>query len=318
MAITKINALALGSVAKVNSLLKASIAKINSLANVLFADSYAISKSINTSSDHSIAFTDTNDTFNFVEDEAWTISFWVKAGWNSSLNTNIHFIIGQEAGGPAYQLSDMIKMMYNESNNRLYFQYGNKTTSSNAKQKQVYWLFHTNSGSYATAYAAAGLGATYWSAANRGNVGDDDYTMITMTKAAADDAGSLTAYWNAATLGTSTEQKNEALAVGMDATGDRIWSLGSNGIHSGNDQLKCGNNTATVYNDLTIWNKELSSGEVSELYNSGTRLDATGHSAASNLIGYWKFEGNANASVGDDNFTIAGEESAIVAVGGGD
>ena len=315
MAISKINALALGSIAKVNSLIKASIAKVNSLVNVLFVDDYAVSRALTTGTDDSITITDDRDTFNFVEDEAWTISFWVKAGWDSSLNTNIHFIIGQEAGGPAYQLSDMIKMMYNESNNRLYFQYGNKTTSSNAKQKQVYWLFHSNSGSYATAYAAAGLGTTYWSAANRGNVGDNDFTMITMTKAAADDAGSLTAYWNASTLGTSTEQKNEALAVGMDATGDRIWSLGSNGIHSGNDQLKCGNNTATVYNDLTIWNKELSSGEVSELYNSGTRLDATGHSAASNLIGYWKFEGNANADVGDDNFTIAGEESAIVGAG---
>ena len=183
----------------------------------------------------------------------------------------------------------------------------------------MYWLFHTNSGSYATAYAAAGLGATYWSAANRGNVGDNDYTMITMTKAAADDAGSLTAYWNAATLGTSTEQKNEALAVAMDATGDRIWSLGSNGIHSGNDQLKCGNNTATVYNDLTIWNKELSSGEVSELYNSGTRLDATSHSVGGTLVGYWKFEGDASATVGSPlDFNIGGETSAIVAVGGGD
>ena len=318
MAISKINSLALGSVAKVNSLLKASMAKINSLVNVLFADDYAISKSINTSSDHSIAFTDTEDAYNFIEDEAWSISFWVRAGWNSSLNTNIHFIIGQEAGTPAYQLSDMIKIHYNESNNRLYYTYGNKTTSSNAKKKEVFWVFHSNTGTYATAYAAAGLGTTYWSASNRGNVGDNNFTMITMTKAAADDAGSFTAYWNASTLGTPTTQKNEALAVGMDETGNRLWSLGSNGIHSGNDQTKSGNDTATVYNDLTIWNKELTSGEVSELYNSGTRLDATGHSASSNLIGYWKFEGNGERTTGDVDFTINGEESAIVAVGGGD
>ena len=317
MAISKINSLDLVKVGKVISLLKASMAKINSLVNVLFADSYAVSKSINTSSDHSIAFTDTDDTFNFVEDEAWTISFWVRAGWNSSLNTNVHFIIGQKTSA-SYQLADMIKIHYNESNNRLYYTYGNKTTSSNAKQKKVFWLFHSNTGTYATAYAAAGLGTTYWAAANRGNVGDDDYTMITMTKAAADDAGSLTAYWNASTLGTPTTDKNEALAVGMSETNDRLWSLGSNGINTGNDQTKCGNNTATVYNDLTIWDKELTSGEVSELYNSGTRLNAQTHSAADNLIGYWKFEGDGTRTVGNDDFTITGEESGIVAVGGGD
>ena len=139
-----------------------------------------------------------------------------------------------------------------------------------------------------------------------------------MTKAAADDAGSFSGYWNASTLGTATLEKNETLAVAMDATGDRLWSLGSNGVHSGNDQTKCGNNTATVYNDLTIWDKELTSGEVSELYNSGTRLNAQTHSAADNLVGYWKFEGDGTATVGPADFTIAGEESAIVAVGGGD
>ena len=141
--------------------------------------------------------------------------------------------------------------------------------------------------------------------------------MITMTKAAADDAGSLKVYWNAATLGTSTAAKNQALAVGMDETGDRLWSLGSNGIHSGNDQLKSGNNAATVYNDLTIWDKELTSGEVSELYNSGTRTNAQAHSAADNLVGYWKFEGDATSTVGSTDFTINGEESAIVASAGG-
>ena len=319
MAISKVNSLALGSIAKVNSLIKASIAKVNSLVNVLFVDDYAVSRALAEGTPDSITMTDNRDELNFVEDEAWTISFWVKAGWDSSLNTNIHFIIGEEAGSPAYQLSDMIKMMYNESNNRLYFQYGNKTTSSNAKSKQVFWLFHSNSGAYATAYAAAGLGTTYWAAANRGNVGDNDFTMITMTKAAADDAGSITAYWNASTLGTPTTVKNETLAVGMDATGDRLWSLGSNGIHTGNDQKKTGNSTATVYNDLTIWDKELSSGEVSELYNSGTRLDATSHSGVGALVGYWKFEGDASATVGTPlDFTINGETSAIVAAAGGD
>lgn len=39
--------------------------------------------------------------------------------------------------------------------------------------------------------------------------------------------------------------------------------------------------------EVTYWNKELSSGEISELYNSGTPIDPTTHSAAANLDGYW-------------------------------
>ena len=38
--------------------------------------------------------------------------------------------------------------------------------------------------------------------------GDNDFTMITMTKAAADAASSITAYWNASTLGTPTTADN--------------------------------------------------------------------------------------------------------------
>ena len=42
-----------------------------------------------------------------------------------------------------------------------------------------------------------------------------------------------------------------------------------------------------------IWNKELSQAEVIELYNDGLALDATTHSASSNLIGYWRNNGLA-------------------------
>jgi len=39
--------------------------------------------------------------------------------------------------------------------------------------------------------------------------------------------------------------------------------------------------------DVSIWNKELSSGEVSSIYNSGAPNDLREHSAAANLVGYW-------------------------------
>ena len=37
-----------------------------------------------------------------------------------------------------------------------------------------------------------------------------------------------------------------------------------------------------------MWSKQLSGSEVTELYNSGTPLDANTHSASANLQAYWR------------------------------
>ena len=277
-----------------------------------FVNAKAVSKTISTGSSNAITFTDTDDTFNFTGGTEWTISFWIKAGWSSSLNTNIHFIIGQKSGA-SYQLSDMIKILYNEANNRLECRYGNKTTSSDTWYKNAAWLFHSNSGAYAAAYAAAGLGSTYWSASNRGYVNSDNYTMITITKSTTNSAAAMKLYWNANAAGVAPLQTNSGSgSPAMSSTNNRLWSVGSNGVHgSSNDQIKCGNSSATLYNDLVIFQKELSASEVTELYNSGTAFDVTTHSAANKLKGYWQWEGNGNATTSNDNFTISGG-SAIV------
>tara|TARA_R100001463_G_scaffold126742_2_gene184545 strand:- start:1345 stop:2391 length:1047 start_codon:yes stop_codon:yes gene_type:complete len=274
-----------------------------------FVNAKAVSKAINVGVNHNINLVDTDDTFNFTGSSAFTISFWVKAGWSSALNTNIHMLIGQKQSA-SYQLSDMIKVMYNESNNRLRLQWGNKTTSSNAWYKLGEYLFHANSGQYAAGYQAAGLGSSFWSASNRGYTNSDDYTMITFTKSTTNAASAIKLYWNANAAGAPPIQSSSGSgSPAMSTTNNRTWSVGSNGVSNG--ESKCGNSSATVYNDLTIWNKELSASEVTELYNSGTVMNAESHSAQSNLVGYWKWEGNGNATRSNDNFTISGN-SAIV------
>ena len=40
--------------------------------------------------------------------------------------------------------------------------------------------------------------------------------------------------------------------------------------------------------EASFWDKELSSGEADEIYNSGLPTDLTAHSAAANLIGWWR------------------------------
>ena len=46
--------------------------------------------------------------------------------------------------------------------------------------------------------------------------------------------------------------------------------------------------------EISLWGKELSSGEVSAIYNSGTPTDLSGES---NLIGYWRNGDTAGTSV---------------------
>ena len=86
---------------------------------------------------------------------------------------------------------------------------------------------------------------------------------------------------------------------------DKQIFLGSN---SWSPCAKSGNSAETLFDGLTMWNTKLTAAEVAELYNSGTPIDATGHSQATNLKGYWEFEGNGNATVGE-NITINGNSN---------
>ncbi len=307
--IGKISSIAIASVSKVSSVALASIGEVLGLTKVVssqFSDEYAVSKTLSTGTGNSINFVDTTDDLNFTGTSAFTISFWVKAGWSSSLNTNIHFLIGQKQNA-SYQLSDMIKVIYTESTNRIRLQYGNKTTSSNAWTKQGEWLFHANSGQYAAGYQAAGLGSTFWSASNRGYANDDGYSLITLSKSTTNAQSGMKLYWNANDAGAPPITYNSGSgSPSMSTTNNRSWSVGSNGVANG--EVKTGNSTPTLYNGLTIWNKQLSSSEVTELYNSGTPMDATTHSAANgNLVGFWNFEQNGNDDSSNSNtFTVSG------------
>lgn len=264
-----------------------------------FVNAKAFAKSISTGTTNAFTFTDTSDDLNFVQTDAFSISMWIKAGWSSSLNTNIHFIIGRS--GSTFQLEDMIKVIYKEDQNRIQFFYGHKNSKTSFR-KIGEWLFHSQATQYKAGYDAAGLGTTYWSSSNRGYSNSEGYTLITVTKSTTDNTSGMTLYWNANSAGAPPIGTNQTAGSPMSTTNDRQWSLGSNGVFGSNDEIKCGNNTATAYDGLTIWDKELSSSEVTELYNSGTPMDAETHSASSNLVGYWNFEDNGTDEINGNNF----------------
>ena len=67
-----------------------------------------------------------------------------------------------------------------------------------------------------------------------------------------------------------------------------------------------------MYNDLTIYNKQLSDSEVTALYNSGTPKDATTLSTSGNLRGYYTFEnsnGNDSSGTSAPAITVSGDSN---------
>ena len=309
MGIGKVNSVAAASLAKVNSVAKASIAKINSVAAAFaaaFTDTKAVSKSITTGSGNAITVASTTH-FNFTQSDAFSIGFWIRVGWDNNLNTNIHFFAMNDGSSTAR--NQQIRIFYNESNNRLEFRIGHDTSNRSVN----FWALHSHLSVTGLAGSAA---SQYWSSAtpaNRGNVNADDFTHLMITKGTGTTlaASNIDAYWNGVPLGNAFYASgNNFGTVNMDGSSPRRITLGSNA----NNLEKCGNNNATVYNDLTIYNKRLSDLEVSDLYNSGSVTDATSLSSNSNLVGYYTFEnsdGTDSSGTSGPTFTVSGDSSII-------
>ena len=309
MGIGKVNSVAAASLAKVNSVAKASIAKINSVASAFaaaFTDTKAASKSITVGSGNAISVASTTH-FNFTQSDAFSIGFWIRVGWNNSLNTNIHFFAMNDGSSTAR--NQQIRIFYNESNNRLEFRIGHDSSNRSLQ----FWALHSNLSANGLAGSAA---SQYWSSAstaNRGNVNGDNFTHLMITKGTGTTlaASNVAAYWNGNKFSTAFYASgNNFGTVSMDASSARRITLGSAAHH----YEKSGNNNETVYNDLTIYNKQLSDSEVTALYNGGTPIDATTLSSAGNLRGYYTFEnsdGTDSSGTSGPTFTVSGDSSII-------
>ena len=309
MGVGKVNSLAAASIAKINSLAKASIGKLNSIANAFvaaFTDDKAVSRSISTGSGEAIQVSSTTH-FNFVQSDAFSIGFWIRVGWNNSLNTNIHFFAMNDGSSTAR--NQQIRIFYNESNNRLEFRIGHDSSNRSLQ----FWALHSNLSQTGLAGSST---SQYWSSAttaNRGNVNGDNFTHIMITKGTGTTlaASNVEAYWNGNKFNSAFYASgNNTGTVSMDASSARRITLGSAAHH----YEKSGNNNETVYNDLTIYNKQLSDAEVTALYNSGTPTDATALSSAGNLRGYYTFEnsdGTDSSGTSGPTFTVSGDSSII-------
>ena len=293
MAINKINSIAIASIAKVSSLAKASMAKINSVVNVLFADNNAVAKSITTGSGQSVHIAET-EAYSLTQENAFTIGFWIKAGWDNNLNTNIHFLAMNDGSSTAR--NQQIRIFYNESNNRLEFRIGSDTNNRSVN----FWALHSN----LTQTGLPGSSASqYWSSSNRGNVNGNNYTHLVITKGTGTTlaASNIAAYWNGTKLNNAFYSSGNNFGTVSMSTAARRVALGSNA----NNLEKSGNNNETKYNVLTIFNKELSASEVITLYNSGTPVSPTVAGNIGNLVGYYNFESDGSDTSGNSNESFA-------------
>jgi hypothetical protein len=264
-----------------------------------FTDSNAVAKSITTGSGQAISISSTS-TYSLTQANAFTIGFWIKAGWNNSLNTNIHFFATND--GSTTARNQQIRIFYNESNNRLEFRIG----SDNDNRSVNFWALHSN----LTQTGLPGSSASqYWSSSNRGNVNGNDYTHLVITKGTGTTlaASNIAAYWNGTKLNNAFYSSGNNFGTVSMSTAARRVALGSNS----HTLEKSGNNNETKYNVLTIFNKQLSDSEVTTLYGSGTPVSPTVASNIGNLVGYYNFESDGSDTSGNSSptFTISGNSN---------
>lgn len=296
---------------------KVSGSAISGLANImgavisLFSNTKSLSHGIANNTDGVYA-TSTASDFQLIQTDAWSVSFWIKVGWTSALNTSTYQIASAGSGGVQ---DNMWRVYYNESNNRLSLGW----RSANNERSNNFWYFHhTGAGEAA---AQSGLGTTYWSSSNRGYVNANDFTLITLTKGTVitATAANVTAYWNGQDLGDPFYASgNQNGTPNMDNGAAREFAIGNNAwSHAG---AQGGNGVPTLFDEVGLWNKELSAAEVLEIWGgAGVLGETTGapsnlqtSSMAANLIGYWRFETDGTVStVGSATLTLDGDSEPV-------
>lgn len=181
-------------------------------------------------------------------------------------------------------------------NNRIFLTYSSslhrlicrvRTNSANFDRQ---FPLHTGNGT-ATGVTNSSTG---WASGQRGNVNSDGFCLLTVTYDASQTSASnaFKLYWNASEC-TYQSNANNGTRTGIDATKGRIGENLQATNSAGNATLD--------YDEFKIYNKVLSSSEVSALYNSGTIADSS-QTVSSGLITEWTFDNN-NANDSNSKYT---------------
>lgn len=129
----------------------------------------------------------------------------------------------------------------------------------------------------------------------RSSVGDNAWHHCVLTSDAGASSRTAKLYINGSEVASTTTSNN------VDFSGTNLGdiALGSTTFNAGSDTFfQC------EIDELSMYNSELSSSDVSAIYNSGVPAD---ESSRSGLVGYWRMEDNGNdSSSNSNNLTITG------------
>ena len=225
--------------------------------------------------------TTTSSPFSINTTQDLSFSFWVR-NRGSKQNQLLYNFGNTTANG-----NNRMFLTYSSNLNRLVARY-----RSNSVNFDRQWSLHDNQ-------SVTGVSSTGWSSTNRGNVQSQNFCMITITyDASQTNAGNaFKMYWNT-NEATTQAIANSGTRTAMNATKGRI---GEN-LHLTNSA----GNANLDYDEFKIYNKVLSSSEVTTLYNSGVIADSS-QTVSSGLITEWTFDNNnANDSAGAYTCSIVG------------
>jgi len=121
-------------------------------------------------------------------------------------------------------------------------------------------------------------------------INDGNWHHVCVTKDTTSDAAGVTFYID----GAADSFTVEADTLSASPENDEPVNIGSRG--DGGGGLVDGN-----VDEASVWDKELSSTEVDDIYNSGVPNDLADHSAASDLLGWWRMGDGDNGSGTDDS-----------------
>ena len=129
----------------------------------------------------------------------------------------------------------------------------------------------------------------------RSSVGDNTWHHCVLTSDAGSSSRTGKLYINGSEVASTTSSNS------LDFSGVNLGdiAIGSTTFNAGSDTF-----FQVEIDELSMYNSELSSSDVSAIYNSGVPAD---ESSRSGLVGYWRLEDNGNdSSSNSNNLTITG------------
>jgi len=195
--------------------------------------------------------------------EDFSASLWLRPQWAA---TDLNLIIFDLTPSGTTSTANRFFLQYDYGLNRLIARY--RSSSSNFTRQ---WALHDNNSATGTGTS----GTNTWTSSNRGNVNSNNFVHLALTYDASQTASTAAfkIYWNGSEL-TNTAASDAGTRYNM--TLDEL-------TFCGNDHNTGGSRIAD-YMYMHMWDKLLTSSNVSSMYNSGTPISASDASLSTDLI----------------------------------